>query len=93
MVKTRIEDQKSVVLKISDDISLLLEKRGILESEAMLVIDAAERSGVKLRDPEGVVFLAKARIADVTYFVQYRSLGGSDYEVMSAYSCKSRFEE
>ena len=86
-------ENENIKLDLNTEITDLLESRGILEKEVKMVIHTAEDKGEKLYEPEGDHFLAKKRIGDVTYFVEYRPTAEDTFEVITAYCCKSTIEE
>ena len=86
-------EYENIKLDLNTEIVNLLESRGILEKEVKMVIHTAEEKGEKLYEPEGDHLLAKKRIGDVTYFVEYRQMPEKIFEVMTAYCCKSTIEE
>lgn len=75
-------------LEISAEVKKRLEERHILEDEVKQVIHHAETAGKKLYQPEANIHLAKLRIGDATFYVEY-SLGTETYIVRSAYAHKS----
>lgn len=83
-----MSDYTDIVLTIREDVAATMESRGILEAEIKQVIGSAEESGVKLRNEDGTIFIAKARIADVTYYAEYAP-AGDGFEVLKAYCCKT----
>jgi len=84
---------EEVELDMSSEVTSLMEERGILENEVKMVIHEAEASGVKLYDPDGDHSLAKKRIGDVTYFVEYRPASDATFEVVTTYCFKSTIVE
>jgi hypothetical protein len=77
-----------IKLQISDEIKQRLEDRHILEDEVKQVIHHAETEGEKLYEPNANRYLAKLRIGEATFYVEY-SIGEEDYIVRSAYAHKS----
>lgn len=72
-------------LIITDDVRARLEERLILLEDVQRVIEAAERSGRKLRHRETGHWLAHAKPHVVTYWVEY-SAQGDAFVVYNAYS-------
>ena len=84
---------EEIMLNIDNDVTELIESRGILVNEVKMVIHDAESSGIKLYNPDSDQFLASKRIADVSYFVVYQTAADSAFEVTTAYCCKSEIME
>lgn len=76
----------------SDTIASLLEDRHILDDDIVQVIKFAEKSGEKLYQPEDNIFLAKLRISEATFYVQYSCLENG-YEIHTAYFHRSEIME
>lgn len=81
-------DYSSITLKIPDNIKDAMETSAITEEEIKNVIGAAEESGIKLRDEDGNVFLAKAKTNDTYVYAKYKK-DGEGFEILSAYNHKS----
>ncbi len=75
-------------LQVSDEGKQLLEDRHISEDEVKRVIHYAETEGQKLYQPEADRYLAKLRIGEATFYVEY-SIEEGKYVVRSAYAHKS----
>ncbi len=75
-------------LQISDKLGELLEERHISADEVNKVIAYAEAQGKKLYQPEADRYLAKLRIGNATFYVEY-SIGDDQYVVRSAYAHKA----
>ena len=75
-----------------DEVAALLEKRHILDEDIEQVIRNAEESGEKLYQPEGERFLAKAKLSEATFYVEY-SPSDAGYVVHSAYAHRSEIME
>lgn len=86
------EGHEGISLKKSAEVVQLLEERGIHDEEIKMVIHNAEASGGKLYQEDGDRFLARARILEATFYVEY-SLSGEGYIVHSAYAHKSEVGE
>ena len=87
------EGYEEITLVLDPDVIEVMESRGILENEVKMVIFEAETTGVKLVEPDSSRFLAKKRIADITYFVVYKAGADSAFEVETAYCCKTDISE
>ena len=87
------EEYEKIELVLGPDLIQLIESRGILQNELKMVIHEAEETGVKLFEPDGDKFLAKKRMADTTYFVVYKPVSDSAFEVETAYCCKTEIVE
>ena len=70
----------------------LLEKRHILDEDIEQVIKNAEETGEKLYQPDGERFLAKMRLSEATFYVEY-SPSDEGYVVHTAYFHRSSFIE
>ena len=75
-----------------DEVIPLLEKRHILDEDIEQVIKNAEESGEKLYQPDGERYLAKMRLSEATFYVEY-SLSDEGYVVHGAYTHRSSFIE
>jgi hypothetical protein len=82
-----------IELVLGMDVIQKMESRGILQNEVKMVIHEAEATGVKLYEPEADRSLAKKRIADTTYFIVYKPVSDSAFEVETAYCCKTEIVE
>ncbi len=76
---------ESMRIEIPNEVRELLEKRMILVEDVRKVIEHAEETGEKLRNPTADSFLAAWRPSCVTYWVEY-SAGDNAYVVHNAYS-------
>ena len=77
---------------IKDDaVVSLLEDRHILDEDIQQVIQHAEENGEKLYQPDGDRYLAKRRLSEATFYVEY-SLSNEGYVVHTAYSHRSVIE-
>ena len=77
---------------IKDDaVVSLLEDRHILDEDIQQVIQYAEENGEKLYQPDGDRYLAKRRLSEATFYVEY-SLSDEGYVVHTAYSHRSVIE-
>lgn len=76
----------------SDAVASLLEERHILDEDIMQVVQRAEETGEKLYQADGDHFLAKLRISEATFYVEY-TVGDEGYVVHSAYFHRSEFVE
>jgi hypothetical protein len=75
-----------------DEVEALLEKRHILDEDIEQVIKNAEESGAKLYQPDGERTLAKMKLSEATFYVEY-SPSDSGYVIHSAYSHRSNIIE
>ncbi len=87
------ETYENIELRKSDQVSELLESRRVLDDEVKMVIHNAEEKGEKLYEQESGMFLAKLRIANVTFYVKYSSSVKNEYEVHTAYSHRAELAE
>ena len=79
---------EEIKLELSDEVKQLLEERHILEDEVKKVVDHAETEGEKLYQPEANRYLAKLRIGQASFYVEY-SIEEGNYTVHSAYAHKA----
>ncbi len=79
---------EEIKLQKSPEVTALLDNRHILEEEVKQVIHHGETSGEKLYQPETNRFLAKLRLGEVTFYVEY-SAEGNAFAVHIAYSHRS----
>ncbi len=80
--------REEMKLQVNDEVRVLLEERHILEDEVGKVIEYAETEGQKLYRPEANRYLAKLKIGEATFYVEYSVEEGS-YVVCSAYAHKA----
>jgi len=80
------EGYEALSLEKSAEVAELLESRHILDDEAKMVIQTAESTGEKLYQPDANRFLAKLRIANATFYVEYSAAAENSYTVHTAYS-------
>ncbi|MFC1907088.1 hypothetical protein ACFLW8_03270 [Chloroflexota bacterium] len=83
---------EEVKLELSDEVKQILEDRHILEDEVKQVIDNAETEGTKLHRPDEDRYLAKLKIGDATFYVEY-SIKDDSYAVSTAYAHKAETKE
>jgi len=77
---------------IKDDaVVSLLEDRHILDEDIQQVIQYAEKNGEKLYQPDGDRYLAKRRLSEATFYVEY-SVSDEGVVVHTAYSHRSVIE-
>ena len=82
-----------ISLQITGEVRKILESRGIRDEDLKQVIQSAEELGEKLyRDGENR-FLAKKKIGEPTFYVEYSTGEGNDYVIHTAYAHKSSLEE
>jgi hypothetical protein len=87
------QEYEALKLQKSEEVSEILESRHILDDEVKMVIHNAESRGEKLYQPETERFLAKLKIAGVTFYVEYSLVGEKTYIVHTAYSHRAELEE
>ena len=87
------EEYEAIKLQKSEEVSEILESRHILDDEVKMVIQNAESRGEKLYQPETERFLAKLKIAGVTFYAEYLLAGEKTYIVHTAYSHRAELEE
>ena len=85
-------EHEKISLSKSQEVAQLLEERGIHDEEIKRVISNAETTGDKLYQQEGDRFLARLRISEATFYVEY-SVSGENYIVHSAYAHRSEMVE
>ena len=85
-------EHEKISLNKSQEVAQLLEERGIHDKEIKRVIYNAETSGDKLYQQDGDRFLARLRILEATFYVEY-SVSGENYTVHSAYAHRAEMVE
>jgi len=81
-------------IEISSEVKSILESRGIRAEDVSQVIEHAEGTGEKIyRKEVPNRYLAKLRINEVTFYVDYSIAGGDTYIVHTAYSHRTKMEE
>jgi glutamate synthase (NADPH/NADH) small chain len=81
-------------IEISNEVKDLIEKRGVREEDIREVIQYAETTGEKLYQPGTNRYLAKLRISEATFYVEYQYFGESGkYVVDTSYLHKSEIVE
>ena len=83
---------EALELQKSEQVKELLESRHIVDEEVKMVIYHGETTGEKLYQPETNRYLAKMRIANATFYVEYSVTGKKTYEVHTAYSHRAELE-
>lgn len=73
-----------LVLTLGDDVKTVMEERGVHEEEIREVIGTAEKTGKKLRNEEGTLFLAKLKIEEVYFYAIYEK-ESNGFKVLDAY--------
>ncbi len=86
------ESYEAIQLMMSDEVQQRLEDRLILVEDIQRVIEYAERTGRKLRQPKTGRLLAHYRPTSVTYWVEY-SPQGDAFEIHNAYSHRMEIDE
>ncbi|MBN2338429.1 MAG: hypothetical protein JXP48_07800 [Acidobacteria bacterium] len=79
------DEARAMKLILPDGASGRLEERHITEEDIRRVIDHAEKSGVKLYRPGCPEFLAKLRVAETYFYVEYEAVYGA-FRVHTAYA-------
>lgn len=83
---------ETINLQKSDEVTHLVESRHILDEEIKMVIHNAETTGDKLYRTETDKYLAKLRIANATFYVEYSVAGERTYIVHTAYSHRTELK-
>jgi Fe-S oxidoreductase len=92
--KEKISMEKSKKeLIISRELKEKLDKEFILETDVKIVIEYCEESGKKLFDPDKKSFSGHMQIGNMTYWVEYRSIKDSGFELNNAYAHRMKVEE
>lgn len=78
---------------ISQELKEKLHKKYILETDVYTVIGNCEQSGNKLFDPEKETFTGYLQIGKTTYWVEYKRMDESQFELINAYSHRMKIEE
>ena len=78
-------DAKTVPIKLSDDVSAVMEDRGIREEDIREVLDYAESTGRKLYVESEEHYLAAKKIGNFTCNVEY-AVSGGEVEILNLYS-------
>jgi hypothetical protein len=68
---TELEEHEKIELRMTDDVRKRIDGRRILENDVCRVIDHAEKSGKRLKNPETGRFLAYLQSGNVTFWVEY----------------------
>jgi hypothetical protein len=84
---------EAIKLKKSDQAMENLESGKIIDDEIKMVIHNAETKGEKLYQQDSKRFLAKLRIVNVTFYVEYSLAGEGEYEVHTTYSHRAQLLE
>lgn len=87
------EPYESIELEKTDQVTELLESRKIMDDEIRMVIHNAETKEEKLYQQESDKFLAKLRVTQVTFYVEYSPAGEGTYTVHTAYSHRTELVE
>ena len=87
------EGYEPIELQLSDEVRDTMELRHILDEEVKIVIHNAEAKGEKLYQPETNRYLAKMRLSNATFYVEYSVIEGKPYVVHTAYSHRAEIEE
>lgn len=81
---------ETIKLQMTSQVNELLRSRHISEDEVKMVIYNAETIGKKLYQPGKNRYLAKLRIGEVTFYVEYSIVMEGTYEVLTAYSHRTQ---
>ena len=84
---------ETVELRQSEEVKGALESRHILDEEIKMVIHNAETKGDKLYQPGEDRYLAKMKISNVTFYVEYSIAEDKAYVVHTAYCHKAELKE
>ena len=87
------EELEAMKLRKSDELAKTLDERHILDDEIKVVINNAESTDEKMYQPDGDRFLAKSRIGNATFYVEYSVPEENCYTVHTAYSHRSEIKE
>lgn len=79
------ESRSETILHLSEEVAERVDQRLILEEDIRQVVQYAERTGNRFRNPETGHYLAYHKPANVTYWVEYASTDDG-YRVHNAYS-------
>jgi hypothetical protein len=82
----------SLKLDIPDSVKSLLDDRHILEEDLRRIIEHAERTGLKLYQPETDNFLSKLRIYQAMFYVEYSPVKDA-FRIHTAYSHRFKLGE
>ena len=80
---------EEIKLQVNDNVKQLMEDRHISDDEVKKVIHHAETESDKLYLPDENRYLAKLRIGEATFYVEY-SIEEGNYIVRSAYAHKTK---
>jgi len=83
---------EQVKLQESEEVVKILEERHVLDDEIKMVIDNAESTGEKLYESSTNRFLARLRIGEATFHVEYSVAGERTYTVHTAYAFRAEYE-
>lgn len=78
-------DAKTVSLKLTDEMQEIMEDRGIREDDIREVLEYAESTGKKLYVEGEERYLAKKKIGNVTFNVEYAPTSDG-VEILNLYS-------
>ena len=78
-------DAKTVPIKLSDDVSAVMEDRGSRGEDIREVLDYAESTGRKLYVEGEEHYLAAKKIGNFTCNVEY-AVSGGEVEILNLYS-------
>ena len=87
------EELEAIELQKSDEVTKKLEERHILDDEIKMVINNAESLGEKLYLQDSDIYLARLRLGNATFYVEYSAAGEKCYTVHTAYSHRTELKE
>lgn len=73
-------------VSLSEDVVALMEERFILKTDIEKVIDNSRKTGERFQNPNTGHYLAKLRLQNVTYWVEYEEAELNQVNVISVYS-------
>lgn len=86
-------ENKRPTLSVPPGLKAKLDKSLILESDLITVIESCEQSGNKLFNPERKTFTGHLQVGNTTFWVEYRVVRDSEYELVNSYSHRMKIEE
>ena len=84
-------DYQNISIAVSDEVSALMEERGVREEDIREVVAYAESTGKKLYNEDGH-FLARKRLEKFSAYVEY-TIDGDAVNVFDVYSHMVTFED
>ena len=80
-------------LAISPELRRKLSDAYLLEADVAAVVEACERTGRKVVDPERGTFFGHLMIGPMTYWAEYRPAPSGGFELLNAYAHRMAIEE